>query len=162
MADCHCSDDSSVIDIDDAPPASAPPKHRHRRLKPPSERAILEQGGDRDFRKPPAAVVKCHILGVAVLHDLLKHFERSQGRPLAPEARRQVEQLFNSAANFVLSTFLTPPPPPSRPFTAHYHFIRLQVTGAATKRTTGQSTLSGTVAALQPAPAPHAPSRSRD
>ena len=116
MADCHGSDDSSVIDIDDAPPASAPPKHRRKRLKPPSERAILEQGEDRDFRKPPAAAVKCHILGVAVLHDLLKHFERSQCQPLAHEARRQVEQLFNSAANFVLSTFLTPPPP----FTAHY------------------------------------------
>jgi hypothetical protein len=66
-------------------------------------------------------VVKCHILGVAVLHDLLKHFERSQGRPLAPEARRQVEQLFNSAANFVLSTFLTPPPPSPLHCTLPFH-----------------------------------------
>jgi hypothetical protein len=139
MAECPGSDDSSVIDIDDAPPAAAPPKYRHKRLKPPSARAILEQG-DRDFRKPPAAVVKCHILGVAVLHDLLRHFERSQGQPLAPQARRIVEQRFNSAANFVLSTFLPPPPPPT---TAHHRFIRLQVTCAATRLTTGQSTPSG-------------------
>jgi hypothetical protein len=104
-------------------------------------------------------VVKCHILGVAVLHDLLRHFERSQGQPLAPEARRIVEQRFNSAANFFLSPFHPPPPPPT---TAHHHFIRLQVTCAATRRTTGQSTPSGKgvpLTALQPARAHHAPSR---
>ena len=71
MADSNGSDDSSVIDIDDAAPYVPPPKYQHKRLNPPSARAILELG-DRDFRKPPAPVVKCHILGVAVLHDLLK------------------------------------------------------------------------------------------
>ena len=124
MADLDASDDSSIIDIDDAPSSAPPPKYQHRRLKPPSARAILEQG-DRDFRKPPNKQVKCHILGVAVLHDLLKvsqcffiiakaetvrhdsthlqHFERRQGQPLAREARQQVEKIFNSAKNFVLS-----------------------------------------------------------
>ena len=75
----ECDSDGSIIDIDDAPsPPPAPPpnsKSRNRtqrpRLKPPSTRAILELG-DRDFRRPPAPVVKCHVLGVAVLRDLLK------------------------------------------------------------------------------------------
>ncbi len=71
MSDSNGSDDSSIIDIDDAPPSRPPAPPRYRRLKPPSARAILELG-DRDFRKPPAPVVKCHILGVAVMHDLLK------------------------------------------------------------------------------------------
>jgi hypothetical protein len=34
-------------------------------------RAILELR-ERDYRKPTAHVVKCHIFGVAVMHDLLK------------------------------------------------------------------------------------------
>ncbi len=131
MPDSDCSDGSSIIDIDDVPSSVPPPKYQRKRLKPPSTSAILEQG-DRDFRKPPAPAVKCHILGVAVLHDLLKvkvsrthdlfscnsvtlehlsflelqHFERRQGQPLAQESRRHVERMFNSAANFVLSMFL--------------------------------------------------------
>ncbi len=71
MPNSNDSDDSSIIDIDDAPPTRPPAPPRYKRLKPPSARAILELG-DRDFRKPPAPVVKCHILGVAVMHDLLK------------------------------------------------------------------------------------------
>jgi hypothetical protein len=34
-------------------------------------RAILELR-ERDYRKPTALVVKCHIFGVTVKHDLLK------------------------------------------------------------------------------------------
>jgi hypothetical protein len=63
MADPNGSDDSSVIDIDDAAPYVPPPKYQHKRLNPPSARAILELG-DRDFRTPPAPEVKCHILGI--------------------------------------------------------------------------------------------------
>jgi hypothetical protein len=48
---------------DDAPPSAPPP--RRPRPKPPSAGAVLAQG-DRDFRKPPVAVVKCQTLGVAV------------------------------------------------------------------------------------------------
>lgn len=40
----------------------------------------------------------------------LQHFERRQGRPLAPEARQKIEKVFNTPANYVLSK-TTPPFP---------------------------------------------------
>jgi hypothetical protein len=109
--------------------------------------------GDRDFGRPPAPVVKCHIWGAAVLKDMLKasfqlafhcshddylsfpqNFERRQGHLLSPQVWQRVQLLFNKPSNVVLSTLVVRPP--SLMICA---LIHLQVTYPAIKHTTGHS-----------------------